>query len=319
MNEARLKSLLRGTPVPLDEDAERRGLEVVGEAFAQRRRPHRNPLPRIAVAVAIATLLAALLLSPAGAEVRDWVGDVFTAGVPDAETGLTEIPGGGRLLVQTPAGPWVVQPDGSRRLLGDYDEATWSPRGLFLATATGRTLSAVEPDGTPHWSLSSAAAVSDPRWSPSGFQVAYRSGDQLRVVDADGSDDQLLDPGTAPVAPAWAPGGADLVAYVDARARLRIARVDDGEGVSSAPASPGVTGLERATGGSTLLESSPRALRSRKLTANKLATDLEIGTAREIVLPSPATVRDAALSPGGDSVAVLLASRSPAHRAAWCS
>jgi dipeptidyl aminopeptidase/acylaminoacyl peptidase len=310
MNEAGLKSLLRETPVPLDEDAERRGLEVVGEAFAQRRRPHRNPLPRIAVAVAIATLLAALLLSPAGAAVRDWVGDVFTAGVPDAEIALTEIPGGGRLLVQTPAGPWVVQADGSRRLLGDYGEATWSPRGLFLAAAEGRTLSAVEPDGTPHWSLSSAAAVSDPRWSPSGFHVAYRSGSQLRVVGADGGDDSLLAPSVAPVAPAWAPGGAGLITYVDARARLRIARVDSGEGAGSAPAAPGIANLEWAGGGSTLLESSPRSLRVRKLTVNKLATALEIGAAREIALPSPASVRDAALSRGGDTVAVLLAPRS---------
>lgn len=310
MNETRLRSLLRETPVPLDEDAERRGLKVVSEAFAQRRRRHRNPLPRIAVAVAIATLLAALLLSPAGAAVRSWVSDAFKAGMPDAETGLTEIPGGGRLLVQGQVGPWVVQADGSRRLLGDYGEATWSPRGLFLAAAAGGTLSAVEPDGTPRWSLSSTSAVSDPRWSPSGFQVAYRSGSQLRVVAADGSDDGLLDPAISPVAPAWAPWGLGLIAYVDARARLRIVRTDSGDTAGSAPAMPGIANLEWAANGSTLLESSPRSLRLRELTVNKLATQLEIGAGREIALPAPASIRDTALSPNGDTVAVLLALHS---------
>jgi hypothetical protein len=310
MNKRRLRSLLRETPIPDAEAAERRGREVVGEAFAQRRRPERNPLPRLALALAIATLLAALLLSPAGAAVRDWVGDVFTAGAPNAEPGLTEIPGGGRLLVQTPAGPWVVQPDGSRRLLGDYGEATWSPRGLFVGAASGHTLSAVEPDGTPHWSLSAAGPVSDPRWSPSGFQVAYRSGGELRVVAADGSDDGLLDPSVDPVAPAWAPWGPGLIAYVDAGGRLRIARTESGENAGSAPALPGIANLEWAAGGSTLLESSPSSLRVRKLTVNKLATELEIGVAREIGLPASASVRDAALSPDGDTVAVLLAPHS---------
>jgi hypothetical protein len=310
MNEDRLRSLLREAPIPGGEAAERRGREVVAEAFAHRRRPERGTLPRLALALAIAAILAALLLSPAGAAVREWVGDVFTAGMPDAEQGLTEVPGGGRLLAQTPAGPWVVQPDGSRRLLGDYDEATWSPRGLFVAATSGRTLSAVEPNGTPHWSLSSAAPVSDPRWSPSGFQVAYRSGDQLRVVAADGSDDRLLDPNVAPVAPAWSPLGPGLIAYVDANERLRIARTDGREDAGSAPALAGIANLEWAAGGSTLLESSPSALRVRKLTVDKLATELNIGAAREIDLPASVTVRDAALSPRGDTVAALLFRRS---------
>jgi dipeptidyl aminopeptidase/acylaminoacyl peptidase len=310
MNEARLKSLLRETPVPRDEGAERRGREMVSEAFAQRRRPHRNPLPRIAVALAIATLVAALLLSPAGAAVRDWVDDVFTAGAPNAEPGLTEIPGGGRLLTQTPAGPWVVQPDGSRRLLGSYDEATWSPRGLFVAAASGHTLSAIEPDGTPHWSLSAAGEVSDPRWSPSGFQVAYRSGDQLRIVAADGDGDRLLDPSVDPVPPAWSPSGEGLIAYLDAGGSLRIARTDDGRNAGSAAALPGIANLEWAAGGSTLLESSPSSLRVRKLTPHKLAAELDIGAPREIGPSAAATVRDAAISPRGDTVAALLTRRS---------
>ncbi|MGV1049901.1 MAG: GIDE domain-containing protein, partial [Solirubrobacterales bacterium] len=229
VGEARLRTLLREAPVPGGEGAERRGLGMVAAAFAERRPERHNPLPRLALALAVAALLGALLLSPAGASVRDWVGDVFGDRVPRPEHGLAEIPGGGRLLVAAADGPWVVGPDGSRsvagltlslgsvddtvgyryresilpvdgpvyvlgvvgpdgsrRLLGEYGSATWSPRGLYVAVAAGRTLSAVEPDGTPHWSLSAAGPISDPRWSPSGFRIAYRSGRQLRVTAADG-------------------------------------------------------------------------------------------------------------------------------------
>jgi hypothetical protein len=143
MNEARLRALLHEAPVPGAEAAERRGQEMVAAAFAERRREARSPLPRLALALAVAALVGALLLSPAGASVRDWVGDVFTSRTLRPERGLAEIPGGGRLLVAAADGPWVVQPDGSRRLLGDYGEATWSPRGLYVAVASGRTLSAL--------------------------------------------------------------------------------------------------------------------------------------------------------------------------------
>lgn len=313
MNEARLKSLLRETPIPDGESAERRGLAVVSAAFAQRGRPRRNPLPRIALAVAIATLLAALLLSPAGAAVRDWVGDVFTAGVPDAEFGLTEIPGGGRLLVQSPAGPWVVQPDGSRRLLGHYGEATWSPRGLFVGAVSGRTLSAIEPDGTPHWSLSAKGEVSDPRWSPSGFQIAYRAGGALRAVDADGDRDRSIAGRVEPVAPAWAPWNEGPLAFVGADGSLHVA--DDGHGkpLASGPALAGIADLEWAgplsPGRSVLLEASRRALRVRRI-ARRPGGGVELGGAQRVALPVRTVVGDAAISPDGRAVAVLLLSKT---------
>jgi hypothetical protein len=317
MSEERLRSLLREAPIPGGEEAERRGLEVVSGAFAERRRAERPLLPRLALALAIATVLAALLLSPAGAAVRSWVDDVFTAGVPDAEPALTEIPGGGRLLIQSAAGPWVVQPDGERRLLGDYGEATWSPRGLFVGVASGRSLSAVEPDGTPHWSLSADAAVRDPRWSPSGFRIAYRTGGALRVIAADGSGDALLDPHVLPVAPAWSPQGLAQLAYVAAGSRLRIVDTESSEAIGSAPALPGIESLEWAAGGSTLLEASSSRLRLRQLVVHKLVDRLGIGAPREIPLPGGATVCDAALSPDGGTVAALLTlSRGGAPRSA---
>ena len=58
MNEDRLRLLLLETPVPGADDAERRGLRLVGQAYAERRPAHRSVLPRLAVALAAAALLA---------------------------------------------------------------------------------------------------------------------------------------------------------------------------------------------------------------------------------------------------------------------
>lgn len=224
-----LSQALREAAIPVPAEAEERGLRVIEAAYAQRQPQQRQvALPRLALALAVATLLTALLLSPAGAAVRDWVDDVVTTSTPRPEEGLAEIPGGGRLLVQSTAGPWVVQPDGSRRLLGDYDEATWSPRGLFVAVAKGRTLSAVEPDGTPRWSLTAPARVGEPRWSPSGYRIAYRSGKALRVVVANGNGDRRIAAATATVAPSWSPSGHSQLAYVDSAGMLRIADSESG-------------------------------------------------------------------------------------------
>lgn len=310
MNEARLRSLLREAPVPAGEEAERRGLAVVSEAFAERRRAERPVLPRLAVAFAVATLLAALTLTSAGAAVRDWIGDVFATGVPGAESGLTEIPGGGRLLVQSAAGPWVVQPDGSRRLLGAYDEATWSPHGLFVAATAGRTLNAVEPDGTPRWALPAPGRVADPRWSPSGFQIAYRAGRELRAVAGDGTGDTLLARQVKPVPPSWLPQGPALLAFVGAAGNIRIAHGESAEVVGSAPALDGIRALEWSASGKRLLEASRQALQVRPVVSHKAMGTLALGPPQWVPLPVGATVQAAAFSPDGATVAVLL--RRPA-------
>jgi hypothetical protein len=306
MNENRLKALLREEPVPGAAEAERRGLVLINQAYAERRAPSRPVLPRLAVALAAVTLLAALLLTPAGAAVRSWIGDVFAAGVRHAEPALTEVPGGGKLLVQSPRGPWVVGADGSRRLLGDYAEASWSPHGLFVVTASGRTLSAVEPDGTPHWSISASARVADPRWSPSGFRIAYRAGRSLRVVRADGTGDAAIGPASAAVPPAWFPPGPHLLAYVDAKQRLVVAEADSSRAIDSAAAAPGVIGLSWSGDGGELLEIARRGAWVRDVRVNKLADGLQLGPARRLPLPAGAAVDAAAYSPRGGELAVLL-------------
>lgn len=306
MNEERLKTLLRETPVPGEAEAAQRGLRVVGEAFAERKPPQRPVLPRLAVAFAVATLLVALMLSPAGAEVRGWIDDVFTAGVRNAEPALTELPGGGRLLVHSADGAWVVHGDGSRRLLGRFGEATWSPHGLFVAATSGRTLSAVDPEGNPRWSISARAAVGDPRWSPSGVRIAYRAGRELRVVVADGSGDAVLDPLVAPLAPAWSPQGTHLLAYVDGDGALRLVNTDTQQTLGSSRALPGIAELAWSPDGSTLLEATPGSLRLREVTTSKLGDRLDLGPPRHLDLPAGATVRTAAFAPDGKTVAALL-------------
>jgi len=324
VREARLRVLLREEPIPGAAEAKRRGLELIDSAYVERRPVQRPVLPRLVIALAVAALLAALVLSPAGAAVRDWVGDVFTAGVKNAEPALTDIPGGGDLLVQSPRGPWVVHADGSRRLLGDYDAATWSPHGLYVAVASGRSLSAIEPNGTPHWSITAPGRISDPRWSPSGFRIAYRAGRSLRVERADGSGGSLVAVASAAVPPAWYPPGPHLLAYVDAEHRLVLAEADTGKRIDvagaspgvhrlgSAAASPGVTSLSWSNDGSELLEIARRGLWLRNVTLGKLTGLALSGTARRIAPPAGAVVRAAAFAPRHRIVAVLLERHSTA-------
>jgi len=320
MKDEALRKALRETAVPVAAEAERRGLQVLEAAYAEREEPRRSrregsrpALPRLVLAFSIATLLTALLLSPAGAAVRGWVGEVVDSPAPKPEPGLSEIPGGGRLLVQSAVGPWVVQADGARRLLGDYDEASWSPRGLFVAAVKGRALSAVEPDGTPHWSITAAARARDPRWSPSGFRIAYRSGQSLRIVAGDGTGDHLVDPDAAPVAPAWSPFGTPEVAYVNAAGQLRIAasekrasRSGGPAGMAGAGAGRDVTEIEWGAGGQLILEVSPRRLHLQGMRLSKLEGRSEFGVQTALGVPAGAAVVDAALAPRQPLVAAVL-------------
>jgi hypothetical protein len=311
--------------IPLPDAAEERGLRVVESAFAQRRsegaggpesgsraaRSRGRPsLPRLVLGFALATLLAALLLSPAGAAVRGWVGDAFTS-APRPEPTLSQIPGGGRLLVQSGVGPWVVQPDGSRHLLGDYEEASWSPHGLFAAVVKGRTLSAVEPDGSPRWSLTAAARVGEPRWSPSGEQIAYRSGISLRAVAGDGSEDHLLAESTAVspyrVAPSWSPRDEDALAYVSGGGLLHIISSDTGAELARARALHRITWMEWGAGGRRILEAShdPKALRLRSVRPRGAASRPTLGGARRLPIAAGATMVDAVLAPEHPLVAAV--------------
>jgi hypothetical protein len=187
---------------------------------------------------AVIVLAAALALTPAGAEMGELITDVVDPGRERAEPMLTELPADGRLLVKSARGPWIVQSDGSKRLLGTCDDATWSPSGLFVAVTRGRELIAVvgdssavgEPAGTVRWSLARPQRVSDPAWVGPHVdtQIAYRSGESLRVVAGDGTDDRLIDERVSETAPAWRPGGRHLLTYADRNGRVRLVKADSG-------------------------------------------------------------------------------------------
>jgi hypothetical protein len=241
VREDRLSDLLRDHPIPDERGAEQRAWRVARAAFEDRdREPAPSPRRRrtrlvLALAGAIAAA-AALALTPAGARVGDLIDDVIEPGREGAAPALTSLPTDGRLLVESAQGPWIVNRDGSKRLLGEYDQATWSPGGLFVAVTRGAELTAVvgdpaavgEPAGTARWSLSAGARVRHPAWAPSGFRIAYLSGDALRVVAGDGTDDRTLDERVAATPPIWKPGQRHLLTYVDRDRRVRLLNVDSG-------------------------------------------------------------------------------------------
>ena len=212
MNDDRLRELL-ASPPPGEREAEDRSWRVVQAAFEARAdvRPARHRArPLLALAACLAVLGAAF--SPPGravlGELREAIG---TAGGRDAGSALVSLPAPGRLLVNSPAGVWVVQRDGSKRLLAGYADASWSPKGLFVAASRGRELVALEPNGTVRWSLGRSSVVRSPHWSYDGYRIAYRAGPTLRVVNGDGTGDRLVARGLDPVAPAWRPGTHHVV------------------------------------------------------------------------------------------------------------
>jgi ribosomal protein L25 (general stress protein Ctc) len=169
--------------------------------------------PRLSLALAaVATALAALALSardtgPARALERG-MRSVFAAPAPTPAPAVLP----GRLLVLDADGLALLR-GGKRRALGPWRDATWSPRGLFVGVAAGRTLAAIEPDGTVRWRLRRPGRVADPRWAPGGLHLAYRAGGNLRIVYGNGTHDVVAGRRAAPVAPAWRPTEPRTVAW----------------------------------------------------------------------------------------------------------
>jgi dipeptidyl aminopeptidase/acylaminoacyl peptidase len=230
VNDRRIKQMLVATAPPDEIGAQRRGWRVARAAFAEREPtpwPIRHRRPLTAAAIGVAVLAAAA--SPPGRAVidgvRDAVGTEKVVGVPQARPALFRLPAEGRVLVTAPSGAWVVSAQGSRRRLGAYEDATWSPRGLFVGVSRRHQLAAVTPRGQVRWTLS-RPRVHAPEWSPSGYRVAYLSGSNLRVVAGDGTGDRRV--GAAQnVAPAWRPGSEHVLAYADRNGTVRVISTDE--------------------------------------------------------------------------------------------
>lgn len=300
MSERELRDRLERAEIPGERESAERGWRVVNAAFGDRvrHRPERSRRrTRLAVALATVVALAAIGLTPAGAAVADWVRDTFDPGRDDADPALVSLPAPGRLLVSSDRGPWIVHPDGSKRRLGAYSDADWSPGGLFVAVTRGRQLVAVEPDGDPRWSIARGAPVSRPAWSPGqGFRVAYLSGAELRVVAGDGSGDRALARRVALATPAWRPGAGHVLSYADARGRIVSVDADGGRRLSRSAAGPAPTRLSWTPDGRRLLALSPTAIRV-------LAPDGSL--VRTLTAPEGAVFESLAIDPAGARAAVV--------------
>ena len=208
--------------VPADREAEERAWSVVRAAYAEREPVRRAPRRRLMLAgVALAVAVAAAALSPPGQAVVNAVRR--SIGISHAAPALFRLPAPGRLLVSGGDGTWVVNVDGSKRRLGDYAQAGWSPHGLYVIAATSSEVAAIEPrNGGVHWSIA-RPKVAFPRWggSRTNTRVAYLSGQQLRIAAGDGTGDAAAD-GTSRIAPAWRPGDRLQLAFVESDGRVRL-------------------------------------------------------------------------------------------------
>jgi WD40-like Beta Propeller Repeat len=287
--ERRLRHELHAARPPRAAEAERRAWRVVEAAHSERpvaRRRRRGPV--VAVALAATALLLALVLTPAGAKVGDLIGEVVSPAPEVTRSALASLPAEGRLLVVAESGPWIVEDDGARRRLGGFDDASWSPGGLFVVAAKGRRLTTLEPDGDERWSRVAPARVATPRWSPDGFRIAYRSGRDLYVAIGDNSDNWLLDRGVAPTAPAWRPGQADnrqVLAYARG-GRIHITEVDPAGGprrsLGRTPPGPTPRELWWSADGRRLVAVAQRSIRTvdargRVLSSTRLPRGLRAG------------------------------------------
>jgi hypothetical protein len=228
VNERELRDRLLREPAPGEQEAGERAWPIVRAAHADRDRvPWIERHSRLVVVLAVLAALTAAAVTPPGRAVVDTVRE-RVAQEPPSEDTFDRVPGGGRLLVLSASGPWVVQEDGSKRLLGHYEDASWSPRGLFVvATQAGRLVTLDPESGDVRWSLSHSERVADARWSGGGLdtRIAYRTGSSLHVVAGDGAPDAMLAENVPPVAPAWQPG-SHVLAYVGGDQRIHVLDVD---------------------------------------------------------------------------------------------
>jgi hypothetical protein len=302
-----LGPLLESVEVPDATAARERAFSAVSAELAagsvlgpRRARSRRGRARAAAVAVAVALLGAAVAASatPPGAAVRGFVVRVLGGEAPPAPRAhLGPLPAG-RLLVTSAAGAWIVARDGSRRRLGPYAGAAWSPRGLYAVVWSGAVVRAVAPDGRVAWTLPTPGRVASAAWSPDGFRVAYRRGGGLGVVAGDGTGARMLAARVAPAGPAWRPGAPHTLAWVDARGRLIVRDVDTGALVFSwASRFRGARQVAWSADGRELL------VRTR---SRLLLLDLRANRLRRVRLPAGPRVVSAAWAPRGRRLAVVL-------------
>jgi hypothetical protein len=224
VRDDRLRNLFAELRAPDEKQAQERSWRIIRAAFAEHHPlRRRRSMLRPAAALLVLAAVGAALASPPGRAVLDSVRKAV--GVERSKPALFSLPTQGRLLATSTAGSWVVAQDGSKRLLGAFDDASWSPFGHFIVASRANELVALTPDGTIRWKLA-RPDVRFPRWGGTltDTRIAYLTGSRLHVVAGDGTGD--IDAGGLPaaafVAPAWQPGAAHVLAYATTRGRVYI-------------------------------------------------------------------------------------------------
>jgi len=301
VNEEGLRERLADYRTPDEAAAKQRAWRVIERGLAERSvdsRPPRRRRGRLVLAAVAAVTVAVGALTPPGAAVAEWIRDAVRPGQENARPALLRLPAEGRLLVNSEEGPWIVGRGGSMRRLGDYTDARWSPRGLFVIATRGRQLVALDQVGEVRWSLARARAVNSPAWSPDGFRVAYLAGRSLRVVNGDGSGDSLLASAVASTEPSWRPGqgASHEVAFADSRGRVTIADTDSGRTLWRSRPGPVPAQLAWTPDGRRLVVLEPTVLRVLDNDGTSIA---------RAAMPAGSDARAMAIGPAGQSVAVI--------------
>jgi len=297
-DDHRVRTALREAAPPGERQAEARSWAVVREAFAERepQRPRLALRSRVGLALAAGGAAAALVFTPAGAEMTDWIADAIE-GEEDARPTLGALPAPGAILTESRDGVWVLRDDGSRRLLGDYDHATWSPNGLFVAVSAGRELFALTPQGEVRWTIRAPAAISAIDWSSDeGFRVAYVANDELNVRAGDATGDTLFSTSVGSAALAWRPESdparaVHQLAYVQG---TRVVLADTDSGRELWRSAPGAR-----------IESLQWSLDGTRLLVSGSGSAFVLDWHGEPVLKAVGESTGASLSPDGESIAVV--------------
>ena len=243
---------------------EDRAWEVVRRAFEERtpspraRTQASNRLLLAAVAAVGAIAAAVTLVTPPGHAVLESVRRAV--GIEHAAPMLVSLPAPGQLLVVSPgrAGVWVVSQNGLKRRLGNYEDAMWSPHGLYVVATTPTELLTLQVGHGVGWSLPRAGAYW-PRWEGTltDTRIAYMTPRGLRVVAGDGTGDRLLARHPDHVAPAWDPTRLHTVAYAT-EGSIELRNVDTKALVWRAPIAISPTSLSWSSDGKLLAVLSPR-------------------------------------------------------------
>jgi hypothetical protein len=280
--------------VAVPEGAEERAHRVAMAAFAERTptpTPRRYWRPAVAV-VAVASV-AGVLATPPGRSVIQSIREAV--GVKHAATALFRLPAPGRLLVNSTHGPWVIQQNGAKRLLGSYSEASWSPFGRFVVATRGSELVTMEANGKVHWTLA-RPGLRLPAWGGQhdNTRIAYLSGNSLRVVAGDSTGDApRCAAAVAAVPPAWQPSSLRVLAFA-ATGHFAVVDVATCGQLFRGNGTP--TKLQWSSDGKLLLALRPFSLRVYDLNGRVVAQDDPSDGTRDA---------DATFLPGTHQVAVV--------------